>query len=126
MTLLLDTNILLWWLEDSPRLPKRPRQLISRGGKVLVSAATVWEIAIKKALGKLKAPNSLEEALAESSFLELPITARHAESAAALPRYHDDPFDRMLVAQAQLEGLKLLTSDERLRVYGPSVLLYED
>jgi PIN domain nuclease of toxin-antitoxin system len=126
MTLLLDTNILLWWLEDSPRLPKRPRQLINRGGKVLVSAATVWEIAIKKALGKLEAPNSLEEALAESSFLELPITARHAESAAALPRHHDDPFDRMLVAQAQLEGLKLLTSDERLRAYGPSVLLYED
>jgi len=78
MTLLLDTNILLWWLEDSPRLPKRPRRLINRGGKVLVSAATVWEIAVKKALGKLKAPN------------------------------------------------KLLTSDERLRVYGPSVLLYED
>ena len=84
---------------------------------VYVSAATTWEIGIKRALGKLKAPENLEEELSASHFVPLPITVSHSIAAAKLPRYHDDPFDRMLIAQSQIEALTLLTSDRRLMDY---------
>jgi PIN domain nuclease of toxin-antitoxin system len=121
--LLLDTHVLLWWLDDSPLLPPAAKGWISRSPEVFVSAATAWEIAIKKALGKLQAPDDLESAVEVSRFRELPISVRHALAAGALPRHHEDPFDRLLIAQANLEGLRLLTLDERLRDYGPAVLL---
>jgi len=122
MRLLLDTRLLLWWLAGSRRLPRQSRELIRRTEDIFVSAATAWEIAIKKALGRLNAPNDLEAALAASRFQELPISVRHAVRAGMLPRHHYDLFDRMLVAQAQVEGLTLLTHDERLEAYGRAVL----
>ena len=88
---------------------------------IFVSAATAWEIAIKKSAGKLKAPDDLHDVLVANSFEAMPITVKHALVAAALPRHHDDPFDRMLVAQAKVEGVTLLTHDHRLAAYGSSV-----
>lgn len=88
---------------------------------VYVSAATTWEIEIKRALGKLKAPVNIEEVLSASHLVPLPITVPHSIAAAKLPRHHDDPFDRMLIAQANSEGLTLLTSDHRLRDYGVNI-----
>ncbi len=126
MRLLLDTHIVLWWFADSPRLAKRSRTLIARNAEVVVSAATAWEITLKKRLGKLQAPDDLEAALADSRFQELAISVRHAVVAGGLAGHHDDPFDRLLVAQAQLEGLTLVTSDERLQAYGIQVMLNAD
>ena len=88
-----------------------------------MSAASAWEIAIKKASGKLDAPDNLEEVLRTSRLEMLPISVAHALAAGRLPRHHDDPFDRMLVAQAMLEGMTLLTHNTRLVVYGEFVLV---
>jgi PIN domain nuclease of toxin-antitoxin system len=123
LNLLLDTNVLLWWFADSPRLANEARDLITASPVVYVSAATTWEIEIKRALGKLNAPVDLEEALSKSHFVTLAITVSHSIAAAKLPRHHDDPFDRMLIAQASLESLTLLTSDKRLKDYKASVQL---
>jgi PIN domain nuclease of toxin-antitoxin system len=123
LKLLLDTSVLLWWLADSPRLNDDARKMIEASHAVYVSAATTWEIEIKRALGKLRAPVDLEEALSESHYLPLAITVAHSIAAAKLPRHHDDPFDRMLIAQAILEKLTLLTSDQRLQDYRASVHL---
>jgi len=122
LTLLIDTHLLLWWLADSPILPPDARGAIGdERNLIVVSAATAWEIAIKKNAGKLKAPDELEDALLANAFEAMPITVKHALAAAALPRHHDDPFDRMLVAQAKVEGVTLLTHDQRLAAYGSSV-----
>ena len=121
MSLLLDSNVLLWWLQDHPRLGKAAREMIVTSAAVYVSAASTWEITIKSALGKLKVSFNLEEEISSNRFLPLAITFRHSIAAASLPRYHDDPFDRMLVAQATLESLTLLTSDARLKHYGTHV-----
>jgi PIN domain nuclease of toxin-antitoxin system len=116
--LLLDTHILLWWLQDSERLPDLARQsLRAHGIACFVSAATLWEIGIKRALGKLEAPAALAPVVAEEGFHGLPVTLVHAECAARLPPHHRDPFDRMLVAQAQMEGLTIMTVDKRFREY---------
>ena len=123
MNLLLDTNVLLWWLSDSPRLSGDARGMIAASLVVYVSAATTWEIEIKRALGKLKAPVDLEEALSASHFVPLAITVLHSIAAAKLPRHHDDPFDRMLIAQANVESLTLVTSDRRLENYGAIIRL---
>ena len=123
MNLLLDTNVLLWWFADSPRLGDAAREMITSSPVVYVSAATTWEIEIKRALGKLKAPVDLEEALSESHFVPLPITVAYSIAAAKLPRHHDDPFDRMLTAQAKIEALTLVTSDRRLLDYLPGIQL---
>lgn len=121
MNLLLDTNVLLWWLADSPRLSRDTRKMIMSSAAVYVSAATTWEIGIKRALGKLNAPENLEEELSASHFVPLAITVAHSIAAAKLPRHHDHPFDRMLVAQAAIEFLTLVTGDERLLDYGPHI-----
>ena len=122
MTLLIDSHLLLWWLADSPALPAVARSAISdERNLIFVSAATAWEIALKKSAGKLKAPDDLDDVLVANSFEAMPITVKHALVAAALPRHHDDPFDRMLVAQAKVEGVTLLTHDHRLAAYGSSV-----
>lgn len=119
MRLLLDTHVLLWWLADDPTLSPAARKAIARAeAEVAVSAASAWEISIKRELGKLRAPDDLELQLTRHSFQALPITITHALLAASLPRHHDDPFDRMLVAQARLEGMTLVTRDPRLGLYG--------
>jgi PIN domain nuclease of toxin-antitoxin system len=123
LNLLLDTNVLLWWFTDSPRLKKDARDLIAANPVIYVSAATTWEVEIKRALGKLKAPRDLEEALSASHFVPLAITVAHSIAAANLPRHHDDPFDRMLIAQANLEALTLMTSDQRLKEYDGNIKL---
>lgn len=118
MKLLLDTHVLLWWLGDSPSLSTKAAQLIAdKENLVLVSAATAWEISIKKALGKLEGPADFEEALLASNFKPLSITIPHALLAGELPPHHDDPFDRLLVAQSKIEGLTLVTSDKKQMLY---------
>jgi PIN domain nuclease of toxin-antitoxin system len=119
MIALLDTHILLWWLADDPALSDRARSLIQDDTHtVFVSSASAWEIAIKKAAGKLKAPDDLESALEANGFETLAITVRHALAAGALRQFHVDPFDRILVAQAELEQMTLITDDQRLISYG--------
>ena len=112
MNLLLDTHILLWWLADDPGLSEKQRSAIADPANVVyVSAASAWEIAIKKALGKLIAPNDLGAALIASELEQLPITGTHAEAVGDLPLHHRDPFDRMLIAQAGVEDLTVVTGD---------------
>lgn len=123
MRLLLDTYALLWCLADDPSLPDHVRGAVTDGANdVFVSAASAWEIAIKKAVGKLEAPDDLQAAITASRFEPMPITFAHAMKAGALPRYHNDPFDRMLVAQSILEGLMLVTRDSRIPAYGIPIL----
>lgn len=122
MKLLLDTHVLIWWMEDSKRLSVEAREAIAVADEVRVSAATVWEIAIKRALGRLDLPEDYLDHVERSGLRSLSITVEHAEAAGALPRHHDDPFDRMLVAQTRVEGLTLVTADRRLADYGVPVL----
>ena len=123
MRLLLDAHVLLWWLADDPNLGEEARAGISDpNSAVYVSAATVWEISIKRAIGKLEAPSDLLRQIEVNRFEPLSMTVAHAHAAGALPRHHDDPFDRMLVAQAITEGLTLLTRDPRMVLYGVGVL----
>lgn len=119
MRLLLDTHVLLWWLASDPRLTSRARTAIAAAdAEVYVSAASAWEISIKRVLGKLEAPMELAPMLERHRFEPLSITVAHAEAAGALPRHHDDPFDRALVAQAQAEDLVVVTRDPRFALYG--------
>ena len=123
MSLLLDTHVLLWWLEDEPRLTAETRSAIADSASTVhVSAASIWEASIKIAAGRLKVSGDLPAAIPASGFVELPIAARHAWRAGILPRHHEDPFDRLLVAQAQLEELTIVTHDENLRRYGVPLL----
>ena len=119
MNLLLDTHILIWWLDANIATFSQAAYDAMSNGKnlVYVSAATAWEIAIKKALGKLEAPDNLEEELVRHRFQSLPITISHALAVGKLPLHHHDPFDRILVAQAKVEGLTLVTRDEKLKKY---------
>lgn len=117
-SLLLDSHALLWWLDDSPRLTLTARQAIESPDAALhFSAASVWELAIKRAAGKLDLPDSMLGILAEEEFAELQMSAMHGLRASALPAIHKDPFDRMLVAQAQCEGLTLVTCDPNIPAY---------
>lgn len=119
--LLLDTHALLWWLADDKRLPASTRETIREpGSMVYVSAGTVWEIAIKRGLGKLDIPDDWHTATFRD-FAELPITAEHARLAGELPMHHRDPFDRLLVAQALAEGLTLVIGDSAFGAYGVQV-----
>lgn len=123
MTLLLDTHILLWWLADDPALPAPAGEAIADpDADVVVSAATAWEIAIKKASGRLEAPDDLVDALEANEFDTLTITTDHALAAGALPAHHADPFDRMLIAQALAEGMTVVTVDSRFADYDVDVL----
>lgn len=121
--LLLDTHVFLWWRADDPRLGAPARAAIAEADVVFVSAATAWEVAIKSALGRLRIPGTVAEGVAESGFERLPIDFAHAEAAGALPPLHRDPFDRLLVAQARVEDLVLVTRDERLAAYDVKVLM---
>jgi PIN domain nuclease of toxin-antitoxin system len=118
MKLLLDTHAFLWWDSNDDSLPSVLHSAVaSPGNEVFVSAVTVWEIAIKRALGKLIFGQALGKAIEAHGFGALPITVEHAEWAGTLPQMHRDPFDRLLVAQAQLEGLVLVTVDEQILRY---------
>lgn len=120
---LADTHVLLWWLADDERLSDRARELIASGEMpVRFSAASVWEAEIKAAVGKLVVADDLLEALEADGFVELPVTARHARAAARLAPLHRDPFDRMIVAQAQSEGLTVIGGDRKIAEYGVTVL----
>ncbi|WP_038055083.1 type II toxin-antitoxin system VapC family toxin [Thermus amyloliquefaciens] len=123
MNLLLDSHILLWWLSDDERLTRKARRLIQKADRVFVSAATTWELAVKASLGKLRMPEGLLEVVEEEGFTHLPITPEHAMAVLSLPWHHRDPFDRMLVAQAMVEGLRLVSADEGLLPYGRFVIL---
>ena len=117
--LLLDTHVVLWWLDDPAALEAPARRLIADPrNRVFVSAAVAWEITVKRQLGKLDAPDNLETALAEERFQHLPITVRHALAVAELPAIHGDPFDRIQIAQARLEGLTIVTRDRTIPRYG--------
>lgn len=124
MRLLLDTHVYLWCLADSARLSRQARMQILRADEVFVSAASIWEAAIKSALGKLRAaPAALAEGIAASGFRELPVTSRHGALVAQLPAHHRDPFDRMLIAQAMHEPMHLMTLDAALRQYSDLVIV---
>ena len=133
MRLLLDTHAFLWWLADDPRLSAEAKEAISEARSIVhVSTATIWEISIKANIGKANIGKAnvgridlggadLALEISANGFVELPITARHAMAAGGLPRHHDDPFDRMLIAQAQAEGLAVVTHDTAFRSYDVSV-----
>lgn len=124
MRLLLDTRVLLWWLNNSRGLPESARELIADPNHtVFVSAVSLWEIWLKVSLGKLRLPGDFEEVLASEPFEHLPLAAAHTRELARLPWLHRDPFDRMLLAQARVAGLHLLTADEAIAAYGEGVLL---
>ena len=122
MKLLLDTHAFLWWRADDRRLPKPAREAIADASVVFVSAATAWEAAIKAALGRLDYPDTIEAGAEASGFEKLAISFAHAERAAQLPAHHHDPFDRMLVAQAEIEDLTLVTNDQRIARYDVPLL----
>jgi len=115
---LIDTHVLLWWLADDPVLTKTARNFIgNEENLIFVSAASVWEIIIKKAIGKLEAPDDIDLILKENNFKELPMTLTHVMMIANLPNHHHDPFDRMLIAQAKCERMTLITADAKLALY---------
>ncbi len=124
MRLLLDTHVFLWWLADDPALRPAAREAIADPDTLVhVSAVTLWEIAIKAALGRIDVVGAdFAGEIAANGFVELPITARHAVRAGGLPRHHGDPFDRMLLAQAGLENLTLVTRDRAFEAYGTAIL----
>ena len=123
MNLLLDTPIALWWLGDTPELPDTVREVVQDSDNVVyVSAATIWEIAIKRALGKLEIGDEYVSEIAAQGFVELPIRWEHAKRVEALPMLHRDPLDRVLIAQAQALGLTLVTTDGMIRKYSVNVL----
>ena len=123
MRLLLDTQVFVWSVQDSDRLSSQARDLIEEATEVFISAATIWEIAIKAGLGKIKAdPQALAQAIGASGFKELLVSARHAAAVERLPDHHRDPFDRLLVAQALTEPLRLLTTDRKLADYSDLVI----
>ena len=124
MKLLLDSHAFLWWLVEDPKLAVEARKAMADPMSIVhVSAATVWELSIKATLGKLDLGGAdLVEEIEGNDFVELAMTARHSLAAGTLPRHHDDPFDRMLIAQAQIESLTIVTRDPAFRAYGVTIL----
>ncbi|HEV8176678.1 MAG TPA: type II toxin-antitoxin system VapC family toxin [Gemmatimonadales bacterium] len=121
MNLLLDTHVLIWW-DEGRRLSPGARRAIDAADAVYVSAASAWEIAIKIGLGRLRPTRTVQEAATDSGFLELPVTFRHAELVAHLPVHHRDPFDRLLIAQAEAERLTLVTRDPVFQRYSAATI----
>ena len=116
--LLLDTEALIWWDANDPQLGGNARALIQDATDVYVSAASAWEIIIKATLGKLRTTRRPSEAVAEGGFRELPIAFEHAEAVGDLPMHHKDPFDRLILAVASVEGFAIVTSDAEFERYG--------
>ncbi len=118
MRYLLDTHVFLWWLQDHPALTSEARKIISNPDFLIhVSAASFWEIAIKKKLGKIRYKGNLLEELEKNFFQGLPIEPSHALEVEKLPDHHQDPFDRILIAQARCEKITLLTADQQITRY---------
>lgn len=123
MRLLLDTHIFLWWVSDWDQIAQSAREAIADpANEVFVSAVSGWEIGVKKAKGRLTAPGNLAAVIEDKQFRHMPLTFEHAERAAGLPLHHHDPFDRIVVAQAQAEGLTLVTRNARLPLYNVSTI----
>jgi PIN domain nuclease of toxin-antitoxin system len=118
MGLLLDTHVLLWWLDDDVTLDSAVKDRLDVDPEIFVSVATVWEVGIKQALGKLSGNGDLAARVRDSGFASLAIVAEHAIAASALPLHHRDPFDRMLIGQASCEGLTIMTRDRHFDAYG--------
>ena len=122
MKLILDTHAVLWWLNDDRKLSREARSGIATAERVWVSAASGWEVAVKKARGRLRVREPLWATVAADNFTELPFTLRHAEELERLPRHHGDPFDRILVAQARVESAIVVTHDRAFERYGIPVI----
>jgi PIN domain nuclease of toxin-antitoxin system len=123
LRLLLDTNVLIWTLLTPDRLLSTPREAIEDGAnEVFVSIASPWEIAIKRSRANLNPPNDLDVQLTKKRFSLLPISLQHTRAIESLPHLHGDPFDRMLVAQAQTDGLTIVTSDRKIARYQVAVM----
>ena len=123
MRLLLDTHVLIWWLEGGAGLAPAAREaLASPEADVRVSPASIWEASIKRAKGRLRAPKDLTEWVRRERFEELPLRMEHAELAGSLPLHHADPFDRLLIAQAHIEGLTIVTRNPAFEPYGIPLL----
>jgi len=123
LKILLDTHVFIWWDDESPALSDDLRAAIrDPGNEIYVSAASIWEIAIKRRRGKIAFGHGIKETVTKNRFLALPITPDHAEHAGGLPAHHGDPFDRMLIAQAILENMVLGTQDEMMRPYGVTTI----
>jgi PIN domain nuclease of toxin-antitoxin system len=120
--LLLDTHVFLWWKENNPQLNLPAREAIATANVVFVSAASAWEIAIKSRLGKIRLPRPFSEGVDDSGFIELPIQFDHAAAVEILPPHHNDPFDRMLLAQAVVEKLVIVTHDRVMESYGAPII----
>jgi PIN domain nuclease of toxin-antitoxin system len=121
--ILIDTHIFLWWDRQLRRISRSLRAVIEDADNdIYVSAASVWEVAVKRAIGKLKFERPIVESVAKLGFEILSVTGIHAEHAGGLPRHHNDPFDRLLVAQAALEGMVLGTQDRLMRPYGIAMI----
>ena len=122
MKLLLDTHALIWWLADDPTLFESAKKAISNPDNLIfVSAASAWEIAIKKSLGKLDTPDDLEAQISKHDFQPLPINITHGIAVGKLPWYHKDPFDRIIIAQAICESMTIITRDKKFNSYDVSV-----
>jgi PIN domain nuclease of toxin-antitoxin system len=122
MRLLLDTNVLLWTLTGHPRIEPVRQLILAQETEIFVSTVSLWEVATTASIGKLAADVSeIRGAIATSGFLELPVLGEHTETLAKLPLHHRDPFDRMIVAQAITEPMRLLTGDSQLAVYSDLV-----
>ncbi len=123
MRLLLDTHTLIWWVSGDRRLRSAEREAIADPEAIVhVSAASIWEIAIKQGLGRIELNADLSREMEQSALLELPIRWHHARAAGALPRHHEDPFDRVLIAQARVENLALVSYDPAFRDYEVTLL----
>ena len=123
MSYLLDTHTLLWWLANNPTLSPSAQEVIANPNNLIfVSAVSAWEISIKKAIGKLEAPSDLLTVIKRNQFEPLPISIEDGLEAGALPNYHNDPFDRMLIAQAVGHKLIIITRDKKFKQYEVSLL----
>ena len=123
MILLLDAHALVWWLTDDPTLDQGARAAIrDPGNDVVISASTIWELAIKRTKGRIELTLDLTAAVQAAGFTGLPVTSEDAERASALPAHHQDPFDRMLVAHAQRLGAIVVTRDRALSAYEVHIL----
>lgn len=123
MNLILDTHIILWWLDNNAKLPEKYLKAISDSNNIcFISSAVIWEISIKSALGKLEIPGNFTDILQAEGFSELPVSWNHAAMVRKLPFHHKDPFDRLIIAQTIIEDLTLLTVDKIISEYGVKIL----